>query len=223
MFKILKIMAKAKVVKNTIPYDLGLMYKAFHLKVVKNPSLLTDWLAGQFELDEWEMKQAKELYDETSEDAGYWNEEELKVKFVGLIFRLANISTKDKIKVFYERPLAAQVNGYDLAVISDCFVATPLPFNEFDTPLFFLQEFKKKRGKKKDPEAQMLMAMLIAQEKNKDDKPLYGGYLFGSIWNFTLLNGKEYSNSRQYDTTKWEDLLQIIFILRKLKELILNR
>jgi hypothetical protein len=210
-------------IKNTFPYDLGLMYKAFGFKVIKNSSILNDWLTANYELDEWEMRQVKDLYEETSEDARYWNEEELKVKFVGLIFRLANIAAKDKIKVFYERPLAAQVKGYDLAVISDCFVATPLPFNEFDTPLFFLQEFKKKRGEKKDPEAQMLMAMLICQEKNQDGKPLYGGYLFGSIWNFTMLNGNEYSNSRQFDTTKWEDLLQIIFILRKLKEIILNR
>ena len=216
-------MAKAKIEKNTIPYDLGLMYKAFHLKIVKNPSLLTDWLAGQFELDEWEMKQAKELYDETSEDAGYWNEEELKVKFVGLIFRLANISTKDKIKVFYERPLASQVNGYDLAVISDCFVATPLPFNEFDTPLFFLQEFKKKRGEKKDPEAQMLVAMLIAQQKNKDQKTIYGGYLVGTSWKFTTLLGNEYAVSRIFEATNKQDLLQIVFILRNLKDIILNR
>jgi hypothetical protein len=45
----------------------------------------------------------------------------------------------NKIKVFYKRPLSATVNDYQLAVITDCLVATPLPFNTPDTPYFFLQ------------------------------------------------------------------------------------
>ena len=96
-----------------------------------------------------------------------------------------------------------------------------MPFNTPDSPYFFLQEFKKKRGEKKDPEAQMLTAMLIAQHLNNDGKIIYGGYLIGHNWHFALLDGKQYVTSRQYDATEKHDLLQIVFILRKLKELIL--
>lgn len=69
----------------------------------------------------------------------------------------------------------------------------------------------------------MLLAMLIAQEMNQDGKPIFGGYLIGQNWNFAIFDNNTYCQSRQFDSTRREDLLQIIFMLRKLKELILNR
>jgi hypothetical protein len=90
-------------------------------------------------------------------------------------------------------------------------------------PYFFLQEFKKAKGEKRDPEAQMLSAMLIAQEKNNDGKPIYGAYMIGTGFHFTTLIGKNYCVSDKYDAVFKGHLPQIVFILRKLKELILNR
>ena len=130
---------------------------------------------------------------------------------------------KNKIKVFYERPLAATVENHPLSVIADCMVATPMEFNTPRNPFFFLQEFKKGKGEKRDPEAQMLSAMLIAQHNNQDGKPLYGGYLVGGNWRFTTLIQKDYCVSRQFDATQKTDLLQIVSALRQLKQLILNR
>ena len=161
-------------------------------------------------------------------DGKYWNEEELKIRFIGGLFAIAQIDVEDKIKVFYKRPLSATVQNLHLAVITDCLVATPLKFNTPKKPCFFLQElnaarYKKGRGEAKDPEAQMLLAMLIAQEKNQDNQPLYGSYVIGSTCYFTTLIGKDYCSSRLYDASEQKDLLQIVFILRKLKDLILNR
>jgi hypothetical protein len=68
----------------------------------------------------------------------------------------------------------------------------------------------------------MLTAMLIAQELNKDHKTLYGGYLIEHNWHFVILTGKKYAISRQYDATDKKDVFQIVFILRKLKDLILG-
>lgn len=65
--------------------------------------------------------------------------------------------------------------------------------------------------------------MLMAQELNQDNHPIYGGYLFGSTWNFATLQGNDYCVSREFLASKPEDLLQIVFILRHLKELILAR
>ena len=213
---------ESKEVKN-FGYDLSLIIKTFGVKVTKTNPILTDWLLANYELNPFEQTNFDELYADAEEDGGYWNEEELKINFIGAAFRLAKINTKDRIKVFYERPLAGMVKGHSLSVVTDCLVATPLPFNTPDHPYFFLQEFKKRKGDKNDPEAQMLVAMLIAQEINKDDKPLFGGYLIGQNWNFTLFHNNTYCQSRQYDSTRREDLLHIIFIIRKLKELILNR
>lgn len=142
---------------------------------------------------------------------------------IGLIFSLADVEVTEKVKIFYERPLTAKVGKYDLSVICDCLIATPLPFNKPTKPYFFLQEFKKKRGDKNDPEGQLLTAMLIAQAQNQGKTPIYGAYVFASVWNFATLIGNEYCLSREYNATHRKDLLQIVYIIRKLKELILNQ
>ena len=205
-----------------IGFDLSLIMKAFALKVKKKTPELETWLgASDYILTPFQTELFNTIYEEVSEDGGYWNEEELKIQFVSMIFRAADVAVRNKIKIFYERSLSATVNGYDLSVVSDCLIATPLPFNTPDVPYFFLQEFKKKRGEKKDPEAQMLIAMLIAQHLNQGEKTLYGGYLIGHNWHFATLNGQDYSISRQFDATDKDDLVKIIFILRKIKDLVL--
>jgi hypothetical protein len=202
------------------PSDIAL---AYNLQVNNTCAELNAWLETTFTLNDFEHAFFEKIYKDAHLDAGYWNEEELKIKMVGLLFSLADIEVQGKAKVFYERPIAKRVGDYDLAVICDCLVATPLPFNKPTKPYFFLQEFKKKRGEKNDPEGQLLTAMLIAQEQNQDGKPIYGGYLFGSLWNFATLQSNQYCVSREFNATRKDDLLQIIFILRHLKELILNR
>ena len=73
------------------------------------------------------------------------------------------------------------------------------------------------------PQGQMLAAMLLARQMNQDSKPLYGCFVVENNWRFTTLRNLDYCISRQFDATNKTDLLQIVFILRKLKELILNR
>jgi hypothetical protein len=90
-------------------------------------------------------------------------------------------------------------------------------------PYFFLQEFKKAKGEKKDPEAQMLTAMIIAQHLNHDQKPIYGSYLIGSGWRFAVLVGNDYCLSRKFDAENKKDLIQILFVLKQIKQIMLNR
>ena len=198
---------------NTFQLEINLLGKC---------SILENWLTASYELDNVETQILDELHKDIQIDGNYWNEEELKIEMIGLMFRMAKVKEPNRIKVFYERELSATVEGYELGVKADCIVATPLPYNNPKAPYFFLQEYKKGRGESKDPEAQMLTAMLIAQEKNNDNKPLYGSYLFGSRWTFTTLIGKSYCTSQELNAIDKKEFLQIIFILRKLKELILS-
>ena len=193
------------------------------INILGQCSELANWLNTSFIFTDVESQMLEELYVDVQADGNYWNEEELKIEMIGLMFRIAKIKVPNAIKVFYERDIASVVGGYNLAVKADCLVATPLPFNTPKTPYFFLQEYKKGRGESKDPEAQMLTAMLIAQELNNDDKPIYGSYLFGSRWTFTTLIGKRYCTSMEFNAIEKQDFFKIVFILRKLKELILNR
>jgi hypothetical protein len=163
------------------------------------------------------------LLEEIRDKGDQWNEEELKMKFLALLFFIAEMEEKGKIQAFYERPLSAVLNGHKIQIKTDCMVATPLGKNTPKEPYFFLQEFKKGRGDKFDPEAQMLAAMIIAQSLNQDKHPIYGAFIVGKNWVFTTLNNQEYCRSQQFDASVEHELMQIIFILRNLKTLVLTR
>jgi hypothetical protein len=89
-------------------------------------------------------------------------------------------------------------------------------------PIFFLQEFKKSKGDKQDPEGQMLAAMLAGQHQNQNGKPMYGSYVIGRDWFFAVLEGKNYARSESFRLTQPKELRQVILTLRKLKQIILN-
>ena len=140
--------------------------------------------------------------------------------FLSFVFHAAKPEIRNKIKLFYERPLAGVVRGTSLSVVCDAMLATPFGINTPKAPYFFLQEFKKGKKAQDDAEGQMLIAMLIAQEQNKDNKPLYGCYLQGRFWYFASLHGTQYCLSKAYDATQTDQLIQIIHILQNLKSII---
>lgn len=149
-----------------------------------------------------------------------WNEEELKMHFLSFVFKFSDIQVPKKIKLFYERPLAGIVQDTSLSVICDALLAAPLGINTPKTPYFFLQEFKKGKKAQNDAEGQMLVAMLIAQEQNKNGHPIYGCYLQGGFWYFATLLNQNYCLSKAYDATQIKPLIQIIHILKNLKNIV---
>jgi hypothetical protein len=205
-------------------YDVDNLAEAFNIQAVDDCQVLTGWLRTTATLSAYELETVEVLRQKLVKSGSNWNEEELKIQFIGVLLYVADIDEDKKIKTFFERPLSAIVRDIPLSVIADCVVASPKGLGGSPrSPYFFLQEYKKSKGDKQDPEGQMLTAMIIAQELNQDGQPLYGCWIVGSNWHFTVLNGVEYCVSRQYDATQERDLLQIVFILRKLKELILAR
>lgn len=195
----------------------------FNLPRLREGVLLQEWTSATGELTAWETDRIARLYKKILKSGDGWNEEELKMKFLSLIFDLADIEEDDRIMSFYERPMAATIEKVKINVICDCMLAAPAGIATPRVPYFFLQEFKRQKGDAHDPEAQMLAAMLVAQFKNADEKPIFGAWLIGSIWNFTILDGKNYFVSHKYDAASLDDLTRIIFMLRKLKQLILKR
>jgi hypothetical protein len=69
----------------------------------------------------------------------------------------------------------------------------------------------------------MLGGMLIGQAKNKNGKPMYGCYVQGRFWFFCILEGKEYVISQPLNAGLLHDAETIVFMLRKLNTLILER
>ncbi len=204
------------------PIDLSLLAETFDINNRGDCQHLDKWLASSYIFNDFEQMLFDQVYEKTRDDVNYFNEEELKVQLIGILFFLADINIEGKIKVFFERTLTAILQEkHKISVVVDCMVATPMRFNKPKQPYFFLQEFKKGKGDDKDPEAQMLAAMLVAQHKNEDGKPVYGSFLIDSNWWFTTLIGQEYCLSREFNATNKADLKQIVFILRRLKELVL--
>jgi hypothetical protein len=208
--------------KIKLEYDLVELMTTFNVIDASICNHLSDWMSAKFELDMFENKVLEDLYADIEISGEYMNEEELKARMVGLIFYASKLDVPNKIRVFYERPLTAKIGEHTLHVVADCMVATPFKSSP-RVPYFFLQEYKKAKGEKRDPEAQMLSAMLIAQEKNKDGKPIYGGYMIGTGFHFSTLVDKNYCVSKRLEATEKSNLFQIVFILRKLRELILER
>ena len=203
--------------------DTDTILVAFNLPRLREGTLINDWISCTGTLQPDEELRLQKLHKKTLQSGDGWNEEELKMKFISLLFDLADIEVDNQIVSFFERPLSAVINDLKISVICDCLLARPAGIATPRTPYFFLQEFKKQKGDSNDPEAQMLAAMLVAQYRNADQNPLFGAWLVGSIWNFTVLQDNQYFVSRKFDAGDYQDLLQIVFILRKLKALILGR
>jgi hypothetical protein len=195
----------------------------FKLRTVSECQKLTDWQNSTGFLAPFEKEWLANVRQDLVNSWNTWNEEELKMQAVSSIMRAAHLEMPEKIRTFYERSMSGTLLDIALNVNCDCMVATPDEGGKPVHPYFFFQEFKRTRGDKNDPEAQMLIAMLLAQKINNDQKPIYGAWLQGRIWNFTILNDKEYCTGRAYDATDETQLLQIVYILQKLKTLILER
>jgi hypothetical protein len=166
------------------------------------------------------------FFDEITEDlinqiVG-WNEEMLKMNFIAFVLRLGHLKETMQYKTYYESTIEATVEGYFLKVKADMMVAAGV-LERPETPYFYFQEYKKQKDPKGDVTAQLVEAFLIAQEKNKNGKPMYGCTVTGKYWEFMTMENRTYCVSRSYDCTNKEDLLQIIAILRKFKEILETR
>lgn len=203
-------------------YSIDELLDTFNIKKTLKCKQLDEWLKADYQLEDYQLKILKEKRVALELEGNYWNEEELKIRIIAILFQFASIDEADKIKVFFERSLKATINKTTLSVKCDCLVATPLGLNTPKSPYFFLQEYKKGKGDKYDPEAQLLAAKLIASHLNEDKLPIYGGFVVGQYWNFTTLINNEYCVSRTYDSTQLSDLIQIVYILKHLKAIILK-
>ena len=206
-----------------LPTDTDILLDTFQLEKVYGGALIENWITATSELTSNQADLLEDIYIHSFKKVGGWNEEEVKMKLISFLFYIADIEEEGKICTFYERELTADIDNNRLTVTCDCLIASPLGLSSPRLPYFFLQEFKRRKRTQNDPEGQMLAAMLIAQHKNNDGKPVYGAWLTGSFWEFAILQGKTYYSSYTYNSVERKDLIQVVFILRKLKELILNR
>jgi len=195
----------------------------FGLQKIKRPTpLMQEWLNAQTIFDEAEKTLIQQLCNEALENIEAWAEEDLKMNFIAFVIRLAGLKATKTIRTFYDKTISATVEGIFLKTKTDFMIAKGI-LDLAKNPYFHFQEYKREKDPHGDPMAQLVEAFLIAQEINKNGKPLYGCCVVGRFWYFVIMEYKNYCVSMAYDCTDENDLQQIIAILRKFEEILLTR
>ena len=183
---------------------------------------MNEWLdVSNPQFDDWEQGSFERLMSKTNKIAT-WSEEDLKMKFISPVLELGKIMEGKHFTSFFDKKLEGKVGDYNLSVKADFVIAKGL-LDYMEKPYFHFQEYKPNKNPAGDSMAQLLEAFLIAQVKNNDEKPVYGCEVVGATWKFIVMEEKKYCVSKSFDSTDKEDLLKIIAILRKFKEILENK
>ncbi len=165
-------------------------------------------------------------YEKVVKNYEGWSEGDLKVKFIGHVLELGHVLDGDTFVSFFDKALEEDnVAGYRLSVRADFVIAKGM-LDFMQRPYFHFQEYKPQKNPTGDSMAQLLEAFLIGQTKNKRDGieiPMYGCEIIGRQWTFVIMEDKNYCVSPPYICTEKQDLLQIIAILRKFREIMETR
>lgn len=145
-----------------------------------------------------------------------WNEDELKMFFIGPLIELADLET-DRFKPFTQRQLSAKLGEIEVSGKVDFMIAAGK--RSAKPPYFCIHEYKQEIGSEGEPLGQVLIAMLAAQKLNDGQHPILGAYIVGRNWFFTVLSDSKYALSLAYDATT-EDIFSIYGILQKSKSII---
>jgi hypothetical protein len=184
----------------------------FGLTMHRTGPLFQEWLdAAACDPDDATLQTLDQLRDLLFEEALNWNEDELKLFFIGPVLGLIKFKTP-YFKPFTQRSLTAKYNGHSSSGKVDFLLAKGkvIPQN----PYFCLHEYKQENRRENDPLGQLLIGMVAAQQKNEGNHPIFGTYVSGRNWFFIMLDGKNYYLSDAYVASS-NDLYRIYAILKK--------
>lgn len=191
--------------------------------VTTQTALMQEWLDNEkLELNPMEQYIFDRVLLKAQKSIAGWNEEDLKIKFIGIVLDLGQMVDEDGVIGYFDKTISATIEGIKLTVKSDFMLAKGI-LDVVGTPYFHFQEYKPYKNPSGDSMAQLLEAFLIAQVKNNNGKPLYGIDIIGKQWTFVVMEEKTYCLSKVFDSTDKEDLLMIIAILRKFRKILFER
>ncbi|MEY4937383.1 MAG: hypothetical protein RIS64_3742 [Bacteroidota bacterium] len=203
----------------------GELIKTFYLTRIAafQTPLMKEWLnASMPTFDVVEQAVFEKVLSRALNNIEGWNEEELKMKFICHILDLGQMIDDPQVIGYFDKTISTIVENIKLTVKSDFMIAKGI-LDVFDTPYFHFQEYKPNKNPTGDSMGQLIEAFLIAQEKNQNGKPLYGVEVVGKQWVFVVMEGKSYCISKPFICTDKADLLKIIAVLRKFKEILYHK
>ncbi|MEM7535485.1 MAG: hypothetical protein AAF639_25135 [Chloroflexota bacterium] len=218
--------ANAKVKENSKKLNfkectLQKLEKTFGLEQVEQMLALTEWLSTQPDdvdgnISDYDRQKLLHLQKRLIAHVHDWNEDELAFGFIAPLLSFVDYSDK-KFNFFTQRSFTGIVDKVVLSGKPDGIIASGKRVPE--KPYFCFQEYKREQDPEGDPAGQVLAAMLVAQELNDQEHPIYGCYVRGVNWYFIVLQGKEYCISLPYLAVR-EDIFTIVIILKALKSII---
>jgi hypothetical protein len=146
------------------------------------------------------------LFDEVQN----WNEDELKLFFIGPVLGLIHFKTAN-FKPFTQRTLSITRGDVSASGKVDFMLAKGKVMPKI--PYFCLHEYKQENRRDNDPLGQLLIGMVAAQAKNTSPLPIYGCYVSGRNWFFVLLDGIHYCVSNAHNAS--DDNIYNIFAIMK--------
>ncbi len=185
---------------------------------VRRHILLDNWIENitKYDISNFEKEYLLNIQDKLIFRVHDWNEIELLEHFISPIFSIVSFNT-EKYGMFSWRPMSATFGEITLLGEPDALVAKGR--REPEIPYFCFNEYKKELENKGDPHGQCLAAMMVAQELNNNNIPIYGVVVKGKDWYFMVLKGKEYAISKPYKAVD-EELFEIVKLLKHLKTII---
>jgi len=180
-------------------------------KNLEDNNKFDNWFNNNLRLRKDEINFLDKLLDKYGLLLNSFNEDRLKVVFIGNILEKVDfLNKKLNIGNFYHSPLQFKNDKINFNGFCDFYVANGLEYPE--TPYFFIQEYKPSIGGS-HPEPQLLAELISAIELNKS-KTIKGCYIIGAIWNFVILekvkkDTYQYFVSRDFLSTNENDLKSI--------------
>ncbi len=191
------------------------------LERVKKPytPLMLDWLNAKTNLSAEEEVALEKLLTRAFNHIDGWLEEDLKMKFLAPLLELAYLIDGNDYETYFEKTISASIDGHFLKTKTDFMISRGF-LDKIQKPYFHFQEWKPQKKPTGDSMAQLLEALLIANQINGNKFPIYGCEVVGKQWSFVILEGKRYCISESFDCTKEQDLFKILSVLRKFKEIL---
>ncbi|MEM7535418.1 MAG: hypothetical protein AAF639_24795 [Chloroflexota bacterium] len=198
--------------------------KKFGLRRTFSSQLLDQWLTDEQPITEAEMVNLETHQEDLRINYDAWNKQELAINFIGPVISKIRFWEPYRYNFFAGRHISIQLDSLmdtekvELGGEPDGMIATG--YREPEVPIFAFTEYKKEVDSSGDPAGQTVAAMLVAQQLNQQEIPIYGCYVIGQNWYFVVLEGKHYTISQSYSAID-DDLFTIFRILKSLKAVVL--
>lgn len=188
-------------------------------RLVEPTPLMREWLAAETAFSAHEQELFKHLLLRARREITGWQEEDLKMKFLAPVLELSRLMEGENFQTYFEKTIAATIEGHFLKTKTDFMVASGI-LDKPQKPYFHFQEWKPHKKPTGDSMAQLLEALLIGQEINGYEFPMYGCEVVGKHWTFVILQVKTYCLSESFDCTKEHELSKIVAVLRKFRAML---